>query len=198
MMNPKYSLLSNENVFDEEIKEMIDKDIQDQLVVNVSVENTSEKMSKCQKFFINKSFFVSENKQNSKYFRLVTIIVTVIVLAFSCSLIYYFWSSNEIDFANDEHIILLSNNINKSLDTSIDPCDDFYEYACGQWINNFSVLNGDRIMDVYSLRSYANQLVVKQELERLLIQFSENGNTSNGINEAELKAALFYKSCLLY
>lgn len=70
---------------------------------------------------------------------------------------------------------------------AIDPCDDFYAYACNQWIKNNPIPDGKSMWGTFGKLEQQNQLVVKNVLERPMDTFK---------SEAEQKAKLYYKSCL--
>lgn len=92
--------------------------------------------------------------------------------------------------------ILLSGNILNAMNIEVDPCDDFYEYACGNWLKQTLIPRGYPRWSTIVSRTYSNQLVLKDELERYFI-----GNKNYTINrtnliDSEIKAVAFYKSCV--
>ncbi|CAD7093917.1 unnamed protein product [Hermetia illucens] len=87
----------------------------------------------------------------------------------------------------NEHCIHASSQILKSIDRSIDPCDDFYAFACNRWIKNNPIPDGKSMWGTFGKLEQQNQLVIKNVLERPLSFFK---------SEAERKAKLYYESCL--
>uniref|UniRef100_A0A131Z1H3 Gluzincin n=1 Tax=Rhipicephalus appendiculatus TaxID=34631 RepID=A0A131Z1H3_RHIAP len=77
--------------------------------------------------------------------------------------------------------------INDSLNTSVDPCDDFYSYACGGWINNHTLPP--------SRSSYGNFDVLHEELQATLKAVLENMTEVS--EETVIKnAKVMYNACV--
>lgn len=80
-----------------------------------------------------------------------------------------------------------ANDILKRIDTSIDPCDDFYNFACGKFIAETFLPEDEISVDIFSL-------VDNKLNERLLKIVSED------VNESEAKpfqlAKKLFKACM--
>lgn len=87
----------------------------------------------------------------------------------------------------EKHCVHAASEILKSIDESVDPCDDFYAYSCNQWIKSNPIPDGKSLWGTFGKLEQQNQLVIKNVLERDLSQFK---------SKAEKKAKLYYESCL--
>lgn len=73
------------------------------------------------------------------------------------------------------------------MDATVNPCDDFYAYACNRWIKENPIPDGKSTWGTFGKLEQRNQLVIKNVLERPLSAFK---------SKAEKKAKLYYESCM--
>lgn len=63
-----------------------------------------------------------------------------------------------------EHCIHMANNILEAMDTAVDPCEDFYSYACNGWIKSNPIPEGKSTWGTFMKLEQQNQLIVKHVL----------------------------------
>lgn len=91
----------------------------------------------------------TEKCRTSKRSVLERFLFIVIIALFLVIILMYFFILNKINpqnkilpngcnknntYCNTDRCIVVSGSIYRSLNTKVDPCDDFYEFSCGGWI----------------------------------------------------------------
>ncbi|XP_022118451.2 endothelin-converting enzyme homolog isoform X2 [Pieris rapae] len=82
--------------------------------------------------------------------------------------------------------IYTASEVIKALDETKNPCEDFYEFACGGWIKNNPIPEGKSNWGIFSQIELQNQLIIKTAMGKV--------NTSDG--GAEAKARVYYDACV--
>ncbi|KAK8730281.1 hypothetical protein OTU49_008192, partial [Cherax quadricarinatus] len=82
--------------------------------------------------------------------------------------------------------VMLSGSVLNSMDSTADPCVNFYDYACGGWVNKNPIPEGKPIWGTLNKLASDNQVIMHNVLE----------STEKSESKAEEKARVFYRSCM--
>uniref|UniRef100_A0A8C6Y9I1 Endothelin-converting enzyme 1 n=1 Tax=Naja naja TaxID=35670 RepID=A0A8C6Y9I1_NAJNA len=84
--------------------------------------------------------------------------------------------------------ISVTSSILSSLDQGVDPCEDFFQYACGGWIKSNPIPDGHSRWGIFNKLWEHNQAALKSLLE--------NTTATLSLSEAERKVRHYYQSCM--
>lgn len=121
---------------------------------------------------------------NNKIRKIIVVAVFVVCLSqhvFSFSEIFSFPSRND----DDSFLENYSSYMTESMNRTADPCDDFYEYSCGNW-NNSQYL-GDIERNTTVIRHLQN--ITNNYVKRML---------DNSTDDNLVLPKIYYKQCIEY
>ena len=99
---------------------------------------------------------------------------------------------NSKNICIDEDCVIASATILSSLDRSTDPCENFYDFACGGWIKKALEMSTDR----FQLMDKRNRKLLQNILEETKTKDSSGTDSIKGATSTKEKAKIFYKSCI--
>ena len=100
-----------------------------------------------------------------------------------------FSTTSNSDICTTHACIELADQYLSSIDTSIDPCDDFYLYSCGNWIKQHNYQLTTRSQ--YSQFTQTSIMIDNQVLDALIHDINQSIVNHSSV----LKAKQFYDSC---
>lgn len=121
--------------------------------------------------------------------RLLLVLVVSLSLALLCSFITstVLYRQAHPGLCLTEPCIMVASSVLGALDRSVDPCQDFYSFACGGWVRNNPLPEGKSRWGPFSNLWEHNMAVMKHLLEN---------TTMKGLSRAEEKAQRYYQACM--
>uniref|UniRef100_A0A8C7W6J6 Endothelin-converting enzyme 1 n=1 Tax=Oncorhynchus mykiss TaxID=8022 RepID=A0A8C7W6J6_ONCMY len=115
---------------------------------------------------------------------LVLVCALSVALFFSLITVGIFYKES---VCRTEPCIIVASAVIGALDRSVDPCHDFYSFACGGWVRNNPLPEGKSRWGPFSNLWERNMAIMKHLLEN---------TTMKGLSKAEENAQMYYKACM--
>ena len=77
--------------------------------------------------------------------------------------------------------------IQNAIDPKANPCEDFFQYTCGRWMNKHPIPDKKNFWGIDSVLSQQNFWVMRKLLEKPVTEFK---------SKAEKEAIIYYKACM--
>lgn len=91
------------------------------------------------------------------------------------------------DTCNTPHCVITAGKMLENIDPEVDPCDNFYEYACGGWVKK-TVIPEDR-------SSYSSFTVLREQVQVILKELFEREKSNTDVASIT-KVKDFHASCI--
>ena len=127
---------------------------------------------------------------------LVVSVVIIVLLAVACTVLSIFLAkkvhqtpqlSSEKVYCMTPECLELSADFARNMNTSLDPCEDFYQHACGSWKKNHPIPSSRNMNDVFYEIDEKNSHRLREMLEEV-DKLPENS--------AVKKTKRYFKTCL--
>ena len=142
---------------------------------------------------IGKVDFFKKRTKIVKFLACVIVVVLLLICVIFVTLYFNALSRKDTrnEYCNDPECVQIAARMIETMNQSADPCDNFYEYACGSWIRNTQIPDSRPRYSRFEKLSERNSIVLKEIIQTLLGMKSWNGTS-----EALVKAATYYESCV--
>ncbi|XP_025834762.1 neprilysin-4-like isoform X2 [Agrilus planipennis] len=122
---------------------------------------------------------------------LLTFLIVNVFLAILAASFLLFGSLYKTNLCLTPQCVNSASRILEAMDRSADPCDDFYQFACGGWIRSNPVPDWTATWDRLALI----RETLLQEMRQLL-DSADITNKTNSLPDGVRKAKLLYRTCM--
>ncbi|KFM04072.1 Membrane metallo-endopeptidase-like 1 [Aptenodytes forsteri] len=129
-------------------------------------------------------------KSGKKSWSFVAIGLSVLLLLMTCAVValVILYASSRASLINSLMVLCQTEaaRIIQNMDPTADPCKDFYQYACGGWLNRHVIPETSSRYSIFDILRDELEIILKGVLE----------TSDQGDREAFQKAKILYKSCM--
>ncbi|KAH9413417.1 Membrane metallo-endopeptidase-like 1 [Dermatophagoides pteronyssinus] len=122
-----------------------------------------------------------------KFLLLSLLLLLLFILLAYIYIPYLYGNSNEIQVCTSMECVKTSASLLSAMDLNADPCEDFFQFACGNWVKKHIIPEDRSSLSTFEVMADDLQIILKDLLEQV---------PNSADNSATLKAKRFYQSCM--
>lgn len=134
-------------------------------------------------------YFFAQRTRLERFLIYLTVCLLVVLIAITLVSLFHSQakSAEPLPLCVTPTCVEVSYTLAASMNQSADPCDDFHQFVCGNWIRKNIIPKGSSSWSTLKELAQKNIIVLKNILEQ---------STIASLNFAEQEAVKFYRSCM--
>ncbi|XP_048264333.1 neprilysin-1 isoform X2 [Bombus terrestris] len=127
-----------------------------------------------------------------RYVSYLTMIILFLLMALAVIValvfIILYATYRPVELCETENCVRIAASLKESMDTSVDPCDDFYKYVCGKWSDEHPIPDKSLTNSWFDER--------RERMYRKIRELLRDNTTNSDVPWAVSQAKILYNSCM--
>lgn len=141
-----------------------------------------------------RSTFLTSNRQ--KWLSILAIVFLVVLALLILTGLLIFFLTHPEELCTTPGCLAAGSELSSSLNTSVDPCENFYAFACGGWVESHPIPDDETSQTTYSLANNRAQAAMRTIFDQSLSsEKTEVSTTSSKAKSVQLVLDL-YRECM--
>ncbi|XP_029037106.2 endothelin-converting enzyme homolog [Osmia bicornis bicornis] len=132
--------------------------------------------------------YLKKRRQVPNFLMIMLFILIALLLTMTLVFSILYAIRKERQLCETEKCVRIAASLKESMDTSVDPCDDFYKYVCGKWPDEHPIPDNSLTNSWFEER--------RERVYRKIRESLRENVTRNNVPWAVTQAKILYSSCM--